>query len=130
MGILKSIFGPKSKYDKTIPYTYMARVVIIPDDPEIDNIYFADTICGLIEYLDDKNIQPDEAQIFGIYLKQETPLDIKYCIDADGRWLKKPFICKSLEQHFKETLDEKYKGHVVGGNCCFDDRNTQGSGPY
>ena len=114
MGILKSVFGPRSKYDKTIPYTYMARVAIIPDDPEIDNIYFADTVCGLIEYLDGKNIQPDEVEIFGVYLKQETSLDVKYCTDADGRWLKKPL------PGFSGTLLNKLAGgaQMLLLHCC------------
>lgn len=124
------MFGPRSKYDKSIPYTYMARVPVIERESEPDNCYFADTICGLIEYLDEKNVQPEEVEIFGVYLKQEIPLDVKYCTDEKGLWLKRPQICKSLEETFKNTMEEKYKGHVVAGPCCFDDRNRQGSGPY
>jgi len=29
MGMIRKIIGPKSKYDKSIPYTYMAKVPII-----------------------------------------------------------------------------------------------------
>lgn len=130
MDILHKIIGPKSKYNKTIPYTYMARVEIIPDNKDVYNYYYADTICGLLQYLDDKNITPEQCEIFGVYLKREIPLDIKYCTDENGQWLKKPFICSALEQHFKDTLEEIYKGHVVSGLCAFDDRDTQGSGPY
>jgi len=130
MEILKKIIGPKSKYDKSIPYTYMARVAIIPEDKELNNFYYADTICGLIEYLDQKNIQPAECEIFGVYLKKEIPLQVKSCLDEKGHWLKKPLICSALEEHFKESLQEIYKGHVVSGPCSFDDRDTQGSGPY
>ena len=130
MKILKKVIGPKSKYDKTIPYTYMARVQIISNDSGIYNYYYADTICGLIEYLDEKEIEPQESEIFGVYLKYEVQLEIKYCTDKHGNWLKKPFICNALEKHFKETLEERYKGHVVSGSCSFEDRDTQGSGPY
>jgi hypothetical protein len=54
MGIIKNFIGPKSKYDKTIPYTYIAKVQIIEGvtDENMMNYYFSDTICGLIEYLD------------------------------------------------------------------------------
>ena len=130
MDILKKVIGPKSKYDKTIPYTYMARVPIIPDRTELYNYYYADTICGLIEYLDEQKIEPQESEIFGVYLKQEIALEIKYCTDKQGHWLRKPFICSALEKHFKDSLKEIYKGHVVSGSCSFDDRDTQGSGPY
>ena len=130
MDILKKIIGPKSKYDKTIPFTYMARVSIIPADEELNNYYYADTICGLIEYLDKKNIQPEECEIYGIYLKKEIPFKVKSCVDESGHWLKKPRICRALEEHFKETFQEIYKGHVVSGPCSFDDRDTRGSGPY
>jgi hypothetical protein len=130
MDILSKIIGPKSKYNKTIPYTYMAQVTIIPGDKELYNYYYADTICGLIEYLDEKKIEPQECKILGIYLNMEIPLDKKYCTDQYNRWLRKPFICSTLERHFKETLEEIYKGHVKSGSCSFEDRNTQGSGPY
>ena len=130
MDILKNIVGPKSKYDRTIPYTYMARVAVIPGDKKVYNYYYADTICGLIEYLDEKDLEPAECEIFGIYLKCEMPLETKYCTDSRGHWLRKPFICSSLEKHFKDTMEQEYKGHVVSGPCSFDDRDTQGSGPY
>jgi len=130
MDILKKVVGPKSKYNKTIPYTYMARVPILPENNDLYNYYYADTICGLIEYLNERKIKPQECEIFGLYLKQEVPLDIKYCTDEQKHWLRKPFICSALEQHFKATLEEEYKGHVVSGSCLFEDRDTQGSGPY
>jgi hypothetical protein len=130
MDILYKIVGPKSKYNNTIPYTYMARVSIIQGNKELYNYYYADTICGLIEYLDDKNLKPAECEIFGVYFKIEIPLKIKYCTDSHGVWLKKPFICSALEHHFQDTMEEAYKGHVASGPCLFEDRDTQGSGPY
>lgn len=42
MSLLRKIAGPKSKYDKKLPYTYMAEVREIPDNDEITSNYFAD----------------------------------------------------------------------------------------
>ena len=56
MGILKKFVGPVSKYDDTIPYTYIAKVKILDRDDDLVNHYFADTICGVIEYLAANNM--------------------------------------------------------------------------
>jgi hypothetical protein len=130
MGIIRKFIGPKSKYDKTIPYTYTAKVQIIEGDEDLVHHYFADTICGLIEYLDENNISPKVVKLFGCYLKQEIPLDLKYCISEDGKWLKRPAICHSLEAHYRDTLEEQYKGHVELGECSYGDREREGSGPF
>ena len=63
MNIIKKIIGPRSKYDRSLPYTYMARVPVIEGDDELFSHYFADTICGLVEYLDKNDIKPDELLI-------------------------------------------------------------------
>ena len=58
--IKRKILGPRSKYDDTLPYTYMARVPAIEGDDELFSYYFADTICGLIEYLYENDIKQEE----------------------------------------------------------------------
>ncbi|PLX29191.1 MAG: hypothetical protein C0600_08795 [Ignavibacteria bacterium] len=129
MSIKEKLFGPKSKYDSTIPYTYVARVRIIEgDDAHID--YFADTICGLIDHLDDKDINPEEVRIFGLYRDHEIELDVKFCVAEGGGWLERPGICHSLEQRYHETLETQYKGHVEEGECSYEDREREGSGPF
>lgn len=130
MGIIRKFIGPKSKYDKTIPYTYSAKVKLLEIDEDLVHHYFADTICGLIEYLDENNISPAEVELFGCYLKKEIPLDIKYCTSEEGKWLKRPDICHSLETHYKNSLEEQYKGHVELGECSYEDRDRKGSGPF
>lgn len=62
MGIVRKILGPKSKYNGSIPYTYFAKVSITTGEKYLANYYFADTICGLVEYLDDNNINPEEVE--------------------------------------------------------------------
>jgi hypothetical protein len=129
MNIVRKFLGPRSKYDKTIPYTYMAKTPVIEGDDELFAYYFADTICGLIEYLDEHKIEPHAVELFGVYLKKEIPLETEACT-KDGKWLQRPLICISLEERFKATMETCYKGHVANSACSFVDRDTKGSGPY
>jgi len=130
MRIAGKLFGPRSKYDRTLPYTYVARVPAIEGDASLHNDYFADTICGLIEYLDSNGIPPEEVEIFGLYMDRELLLDKQYCLDENGAWLDRPGICHSLEAHYEETLELQFKGHVEEGCCSYEDRDREGSGPY
>jgi hypothetical protein len=120
MSLLKKILGPKSKYDKSIPYTYEARVRIIEGGDEF-NSYFSDTICGLVEYLHQKGIRPEDAQIIEVYQERELPLGEKLLTTPDRQWLFKPDICRSFAGH--------YSGHIRENSCTFDDRECKGSGP-
>ena len=132
MSIIRTILGPASKYDKSLPYTYEARIDVLKGqaDEPVFNSYFSDTICSLIEYLDEQNIAPDDVELYGIYLGREIRLDPKHCIDRQGQWLKRPSICKALEGRYKKTMEERYKGHTAKGECAFDDRERKPSGPY
>ncbi|MBT8378166.1 MAG: hypothetical protein KJN64_02925 [Ignavibacteria bacterium] len=132
MSLIRKLFGPKSKYDKSLPYTYEAQIDVLcwKGAEPMYSYYYSDTICGLVGYLEANNITPEGVEIFGIYLNKEIPLEKKYCLSEDGKWLKRPDICKSLEEHFEQTMEEQYKGHVANGECAFDDRNRVGSGPY
>jgi len=132
MTIASKLFGPKSKYDKTLPYTYMAKIDVLNGQSEepVYDYYFADTICGLIEYLDDHDVHSDEIVIAGIFQTDEHELDKAVFTAQDGDWLKRPFLCQSIEAHYKKTNDEFYKGHVDDGECAFEDRERQGSGPF
>ena len=103
MGIIKKFVGPVSKYNDTIPYTYIAKVKMFDRDDDLVNHYFSDTICGLIECLTAKNILPEDAELFACYQKKEIPIDKKYCLSEAGKWLERPEICHSLEQHYKQT---------------------------
>ena len=64
MGVVRKILGPKSKYDKSLPYTYMAESPVIEGDENLFSYYFADTICGLVEYLDKNDIKPEEVKLW------------------------------------------------------------------
>lgn len=120
MSLLEKILGPKSKFDKSLPYTYEARVRIFEESEEC-NSYFSDTICGLVEYLHTNRITPERVQILEIYLKQEFPIEVKYFTTPDGQWLFKPDICRAFEEH--------YKGHIQDKTCSFKDRDRRGIGP-
>lgn len=115
MGIVKKILGPNSKYDKTIPYTYEARVKIVEDD-DMYTSYQADTVCSLIEYLADNEIEPEMVDLVEIYVDKENSINKEFCLDEDGHWLRRPYICRSLQHH--------YKGHIDKEGCCaFFDRD-------
>ena len=128
MSFINKVVGPLSKYDSSLPYTYMAKVSAIEGIEELYNYYFADTICGLINYLDNHDIEPDDIELFGLYLKKERPLEIEHCLTSDRQWLDRPEICRSLESHYKNTLEEHYKGHVEKESCSFEDRDRKGRG--
>ncbi|OFZ68654.1 MAG: hypothetical protein A2V79_09680 [Betaproteobacteria bacterium RBG_16_56_24] len=120
MSLFEKVLGPKSKYDKSIPYTYEARIKSVPGSDEY-NSYFSDTICGLVEYLNRNGIKPDEVQIIEIFQKQESPIDAMLFTTPGHQWLFKPDLCRSFEEH--------YKGHIHGNTCSFNDRNCKGYGP-
>jgi len=132
MNVASKLFGPKSKYDKSLPYTYMAKIDVLNGQSEepVYDYYFADTICGLIEYLDEHDVHSDEIVVTGLYQSEEHELDKKVFSDRNGKWLKRPLLCRSIETHYEKTKDEFYKGHVDEGECCFEDRERQGSGPF
>ena len=120
MSLIEKILGPKSKYDKSLPYTYEARVRIFEGGEEY-NSYLADTICGLVEHLHRNGIKPDEVQIVEVYQEQEFPIDAKRFATSGQQWLFKPDLCRAFEDH--------YKGHIHADTCSFNDRNDKGSGP-
>lgn len=129
MGLLKKVLGPLSRYDRSLPYTYVAKYAAVEGDEDSFLYYFSDTICGLIETLESRGLAPDTVQLFGIYEKEDIPIPTGPCLGPDGRWLNRPDICRSLEEQFEHTRDERYRGHVENGPCSFDDRDRDGEGP-
>ncbi len=120
MGMLTNVIGPKSKRDKSLPYTYEARVPIIAGE-DLYNYYMSDTICGLIEYLENAEIRPDGVEISEIYQNEENVIPQVFYTTKEGGWLHKPEICRSFKDH--------YKGHISEGTCSFKDRARHGIGP-
>lgn len=120
MSFLEKMLGPKSKYDKSLPYTYEARIRMFEESDEYKS-YFSDTICGLIEYLHRNRIAADGVRIFEVYQEQEAPIDARLFTTPDQQWLFKPDICRTFEQH--------YPGHIRDRACSFKDRDRAGTGP-
>lgn len=120
MSILKTLLGPKSKYDSSLPYTYEARIRIFAESDEYKS-YFSDTICGLIEHLHRNNIAPEGVDIVEVYQARESPIDARLFTTADRQWLFKPHICRVFEDY--------YPGHIEGRICSFKDRSRGGRGP-
>lgn len=113
MSIFEKILGPKSKYDRSLPYTYEARIPVFEDGSEHKSC-LSDTICGLVEHLRGSGVRPGEAQIFEIFEARESPIDARLFSTADGQWLSKPEICRAFEAH--------YPGHIQENTCSFRDR--------
>ncbi|RMG32910.1 MAG: hypothetical protein D6732_12740 [Methanobacteriota archaeon] len=84
--------------------------------------FYADTLCGLLDYLREKGIEPQEVELFEVYRGTEREIEKDYCVDETNHWLTRPEICHSLEGHFK--------GHSNEFTCAFRDRERQGCGPY
>lgn len=120
MSILENVLGPKSKYDKSLPYTYEARIRMFAESAEYKS-YFSDTICGLIEYLDRNDIAPAGVTIVEVYQDRESAIDPLLFTTPDQQWLFKPDICRAFAQH--------YPGHIQATNCTFQDRDRSASGP-
>ncbi len=119
MELLTQIFGPKSKYEDDLPYTYEARIRII-DGTEYKS-FLADTICALVKYLEQKKMEPDDVEIYEIFKDQENRLDRKYCVSGDGKWLSRKELCVAFKQ--------RYPGHIHVNCCTFDDRERSVVGP-
>ena len=120
MSLLTDVIGPKSKRDRTLPYTYEAKVPVIAGQ-DLYNYYMSDTICGLIEYLEKADIKPDGVELLEIYQKEENVIPQELYTSKAGDWLHKPEICQSFKDH--------YKGHISEGKCSFKDRDRHGIGP-
>jgi len=123
---------PRSKRDASLPYTYEAWVDILEGrgrEPVYDH-FFSDTLCGLIECLAERDIEPGHVRLFGLFQGEQARLDVALCTDEDGAWLMRPTLCRVLEDHYEHTHEECYKGHVEEGPCAFEDRDREGAGPF
>ncbi|MEO5353360.1 MAG: hypothetical protein H7835_09150 [Magnetococcus sp. XQGC-1] len=100
---------------------YEARVPVEMLDGE-HRFYLADTVCALIEKLHRDNIEPGLVQIFEIGHDKESEIERKFWLSQDGKWLFKPDICRSFQEH--------YPGHIHQASCSFEDRDKQGRGPF
>lgn len=118
MGILCNIAGPKSKYKNDITYTYEAKVVVINDEY---HSFFADTICTLVEYLVENNVEPDEVELYEIFKDEEKKLKKGFCVSDEGRWLAHKELCVALT--------ERYPGYIHENGCTFEDRQRNITGP-
>ena len=121
----------QSTRDRTLPYTYEGWVDILEGRGagSVYDHFFSDTLCGLIEYLDDEDIGEEKVKLYGVYRGEQMLLDNTIVTDENGNWLKRPALCHALEEHYEHTHEECYRGHVEKGRCSFDDRDRAGLGP-
>lgn len=124
LNVLRGFLGPKSKYDPSLPYTYMAKINMLSGS-EFEPLYidcFADTLCGLVEYLKKYEINADEVELFEVTSHEERMIKKELCLNDKNEWLSRPEICHSLEG--------RYKGHINEKCCSFRDRDRQGEGLF
>ena len=121
MGILRNFFGPESKYDHRLPYTYEATVPV-GGVAGMTHSYISDTLCGLLECLDSERIEPGEVAILEVRPEGEFPILVEHCTDPEGRWLRRPEACRSFEA--------RYAGHEKTGHCRYRDRSRKADGPF
>jgi hypothetical protein len=114
MNLVRKILGPKSKYEKDLPYAYEARVSLTGDS-EVTATYLADTICGLVEYLQAEAVDPATVEILEVHQGRDVVLDRKLYLERGSEWLTRPALCKSFETH--------YPGHIRVDDCTFGDRD-------
>ncbi len=124
MNFFRKLIGPKSKYLTFLPFTYEGRVDVLRGQGKepLYEYYNADTLCGLIEFLKEKEVEPDEVEIFEIYKAGDFKIKNRICMDENHHWLTRPHIC--------HALTGKYIGHSEEGDCFFQDRYRHGTGPY
>lgn len=121
MSILRDVLGPKSKYDHRLPYTYQARVKVSGVEGMTES-WVSDTLCALLERLAAEKAETSEVTILEIRPEGEFPVLLEHCVDAEGKWLRRPEACRSFEAH--------YAGHEKKGRCCYRDRSRETEGPF
>ena len=114
MNLIRKILGPKSKYEKDLPYAYEARVSLA-GDADVTATYLSDTICGLVEYLLAEAVDPDTVEILEVHQERDVVLERGLYLGSAGEWLARPALCKSFEAH--------YPGHIRADDCTFSDRD-------
>lgn len=113
MMLVRKILGPKSKYEKDLPYAYEARVSLV-SDTEVIATYLSDTICGLIEYLQAEGVDPGTVEILEVHQERDVVLEPALYLGGSNEWLVRPALCRSFERH--------YPGHIRADDCTFADR--------
>ena len=114
MNLVRKILGPKSKYAKDLPYAYEARLSLT-GDAEVTVTYLADTICGLVEYLQGERVDPGTVEILEVHHERDVVVERGLYLGHAGEWLARPALCKSFEAH--------YPGHIRADDCSFGDRD-------
>ncbi len=130
MSVMHRFLGPRSKQDRSLPFTYMARVREVEDAPDLSVHYYADTICGLTEYLAEYGIEPERVELFGMYLDRAMHIEKEICLGIDRHWLRRPALCTALETYYHATLEQQYVGHRAEDPCSYADRDRTPTGPY
>ncbi len=113
MKIVEKIFSANK--NNTYPYTYQAVINILGEDDSIKMSYFADTICGLVEFLKKRQEDPGLTEIFEIYQGKQTTIPSQCYLGGDGHWFSRQELCHPMSSRYGEPGSE--------GSCPFRDRS-------
>jgi hypothetical protein len=116
MNIVRKFLGPRSKYEKSLPYTYEARVTMA-EGSDVTNSFLSDTICGLVEYLRAEGIESHSVEILEVRHDGERLIEGALYTTGSGEWLARPDLCRSFREH--------YPGHIRADTCSFSDRDRE-----
>jgi hypothetical protein len=124
MNIIRTLVGPESKLNPDLPYTYEARIDPMDGIGEKDDLlyYYSDTLCGLVHFLDEKGIAPKDVELVAVFKDKEINIDPKP-MTKDKRWLRRPALCRSLEDHYQASQLKQYIGHEMHSECEYTDRD-------
>lgn len=116
---LKRKLTKKSAFQDILPYTYEARINVADEDFEYYS-YYSDTICNLVDYLDQHDFHPEQVTFFEIYHNQKVLLTHRL-FSEDKLWLQKSALC--------DLFNNYYMGHIKKGKCIFQKRDVSTRGP-
>ncbi len=119
MNLINKLFGPQSKYQKDLPYTYEARISVT-ENGEFTSSLLSDTICGLVEHLMRDGVDPCDVEIREVFRDRDSVIDRGFYTGKDGGWLPRPQLCQSFKS--------QYPGHISETDCSFSDRDNEVSG--
>ena len=65
---------PHSKRDRPLPYTYEGWIDALDGKgtEPVWHHYFCDTLCGLIEFLADEEMDPGKVKLYGVFRKEQN----------------------------------------------------------
>jgi hypothetical protein len=111
----------KSRYDRTIPYTYHAKRQVFQGDDEITIDWISDTLCGLCNFLKKKKEDPTEIIIYECFHDNKKHINKEVVIPPEvycneNKWKPKKELC---------AAHQRYGTPGSEGDCKFMNKNQK-----